>query len=227
MKKESLYLAATAGRLIQARSLWKRVDEEKPIKGTVAAILAIDLGDGIGARHAGVDGPRRRALDSMVDSIFIATGLTALWRKRPETRPYVAALAVREIFVGSGWAMDLGRSRQVKKGDDLHKLASGSIAAFAVAATSENKTAMQLTGAAAIGINSVLAYDYYKGWTQPERNVMLDTGVAEVPGFYEARQALRSLRYNGPPQLTAGDNTGIVLELAMPATTEQLPSTSL
>jgi hypothetical protein len=103
MKKESLYLAATVGRLVQARPLWKNIAEGKSIKRTVAAIMAIDLGDGIGARKAGVDGPKRRAMDSVVDSIFIATGLTALWRKSPEARPYVAALALREAFVGAGW----------------------------------------------------------------------------------------------------------------------------
>jgi hypothetical protein len=81
---------------------------------------------------------------------------------------------------------------------------------------------MRLTGAAAVGINSILAYDYYRGWTQPECNVMLDTGVMEVPGFYGAREAVRSLRYNGPPQLTAGDGNGIVWEL-QPPTIEEPP----
>jgi hypothetical protein len=224
MKKESLYLAATAARLVQVRPLWQRIADGRPINKTVAAIMAIDVGDGYGARNAGADGPKRRAMDSIVDSVFIATGLAALWRKQPESRPYVAALAAREAFVGSGWAMDLSRSRQVKKGDTYHKLASATIAAFAVAATSESSKATKIFGAAAIGINSVLAYDYYKGWTQPERNVMLDTGVVEVPGFYEARQAVRTLIYDGPPQLTAGDNTGLVLELAMPAVESPTPS---
>jgi hypothetical protein len=222
MKKESLYLAATAGRLLQARPLQKRISEGKSIQGTMAAIMAIDLGDGIGARRDGVDGPKRRALDSAVDSVLIATGLVSIWRKKPEARPYVAALAVREVFVGAGWAIDLATTKQVKKGDNLHKLASVSIAAFAMSATGESKTAMKITGAAAIGVNAVLAHDYYKGWTQPERNVILDTGVAEVPGFYEAREAVRSLRYEGPPQLVAGDNTGIILELGIPTSPDIL-----
>ncbi|HEY5442400.1 MAG TPA: CDP-alcohol phosphatidyltransferase family protein [Candidatus Saccharimonadales bacterium] len=217
MKKETLFLAATAGRLVQGRSLWKNIAEGKSIKGIMATILISDQTDGMGAKFFGADGPKRRALDSAVDATLIATGLVALWRERPRSRPYVAALAAREVFVGAGWAADLAKSKQVKQGDFFQKTASGSIAAFALAATSESSMALKIFGSAAVAVNGVLAYDYYKGWTQPERNVMLDTGVAEVQGFYDARRAIGSLRYDGPPQLSAGDGTGTVLELMPPA----------
>jgi hypothetical protein len=220
MKKETLCLAATAGRLVQAKPLWQRITEGKSIKRTMAAILVSDQVDGMAAKLVNADGPARRALDSTVDSALIATGLVSLWRERPRSRPYVAALAVREVFVGAGWAADLAKSRQVKQGDIFQKVASGSIAVFALAATGESQLALRVAGAAAVAVNGVLAYDYYKGWTQPERNVMLDTGVAEVPGFYDARRAIRSLKYDGPPQLPAGDGTGVVIELASPSPAE-------
>jgi hypothetical protein len=212
--KEQMYLAATAARLGQAVRLSRRIADGKSIVGTVGAIMAVDLADGIGARRAGVDGPKRRALDSATDAAIIATGLVSLYKKKPEARPYVGALAIREAFVGLGWAIDLAKTRQVKKGDDLHKLASGSIAAFSIAATSNSKSALRVTGLLAIGVNAVLAHDYYKGWTHPERNTILDTGVMEVPGFYEARNVGKL--NNSLPQLMPGNGGSSVPPLELP-----------
>ena len=52
---------------------------------------------------------------------------------------------------------------------------------------------MRATGLFAVAVNSVLAYDYYKGWTDSERNRIMDSSVHEVPGFYDARTKAASL----------------------------------
>jgi hypothetical protein len=117
-------------------------------------------------------------------------------RKKPETRPYLGLLAAREVFIGTGWAIDLAKSRQPKKGDKYHKLASGSVAMAGLTANNYSERAMKVTAGLAIAVNGLLAYDYLKGWTHPERNIILETGVAEVPGFYEPRKAMHSLLSN-------------------------------
>lgn len=187
--KEKAMLAATAGRLYQALDYSKRVKEGRPVKGLTAAIIGIDIADGIIARKLGLETPNRRVVDSVVDSAIITTGLWSTHKKYPNSRPFTIALAAREAFVGAGWALDLKSSKQVKKGDDFHKLPSLSIAAFCLAANHGSERAMKLTGVAAVAINTALAYDYYKGWTEPERNRVMDNGVEEVPGFYDVRVA--------------------------------------
>lgn len=201
--KEKIFLGLTAARLFQGARYSKRVKDGKPIKAATAAIIAVDLLDGILARWAGADGPKRRAADSMVDSAIIGQSLLAGYQKHPKARPYIGALAAREIFVASGWALDLSKSRQVKKGDDFHKLASLAIAAFGVAAHHGSERMMKSAGALAFSVNAVLAYDYFRGWTDPKRTRMLDSGVVEVAGFFDARVALH--RFATPlPQLEAG-----------------------
>jgi hypothetical protein len=209
--KEAAMLAVTTGRLWQAADYYKRVTSGRSVKLASALIVGIDVSDGVKSRQLGVDGPKRRALDSVVDSVIISAALTSIYKKHPEARPYVGMLALREAFVGSGWALDLQKSRQVKKGDKFHKLPSLSLAAFGLAAHHGSEKAMRVTGAAALGINAALAYDYFKGWTQPDRNVMLDTGVAEVPGFYNARMAVSKLGA-GLLQLGAASEAPLQLE---------------
>lgn len=202
--KENLVLGLTAARLLQAGDYSKRIRQNRPIRMATAAIMAVDLADGIIARWLGVDGPKRRLADSTVDSALIATGLYSTLRHRPETRPWLGLLAAREVFVGSGWVVDLMTSQQPKKGDNYHKLASASVAAASVAANHYGGRVMKSTAVTATVMNGMLAYDYFQGWTQPDRNTILDTGVAEVPGFYEPRMAMQRL-VSGQLQLTAGN----------------------
>ena len=75
--KEKLFLGLTAARLIQGVDYYRRVKSGKSIKAATAAIIAVDLLDGIIARRVGVDGPARRAADSAVDGGIIALGLSA------------------------------------------------------------------------------------------------------------------------------------------------------
>jgi hypothetical protein len=191
--KEAFFLGLTAARLADAADHYKRVKARKPIVATTARIFGADLLDGLLADIAGVDGPKRRALDSAADSAIIAAGLAALYKSRPNTRPIVAALTAREVFVASGWALDLATSNQVKKGDIFHRGSSFVIAMFGLAASHGSEKTMKRTGYVALGYNALLAYDYFKGWTQPERNTPLDTGVVEVPGFYGVRTAAHRL----------------------------------
>lgn len=143
-------------------------------------------------------------------------GLAATHQKHPKARRYAGALAAREAFVGLGWAVDLASSKQVKKGDDWHKLPSLAVAAFGLAAHHGSERTMKHTGRLAFAVNAALAYDYFKGWTKPEeRTRKLDTGVVEVAGFYDARKAIWKLgqslpqlgpgRDGEPPQLGAGE----------------------
>lgn len=222
--KEPAVLTLTAARLGQAADLAVRVMKKKPLFSATAAICAVDLGDGILAQQLGVDGPRRRALDSIVDSVIIGAGLATTYKMRPKARPYITALAAREAFIASGWAADLRKTKQVKKGDDFHKLPSLSIAAFCLAANHGSDRAMQVTGAAAIAINYALAFDYYKGWTDPTRNTVLDTGVQEVPGFYDARKAAARFA-ESLPQLGNGNTlTPLQLEAPHPAIADIAPT---
>ncbi len=150
MSRESLneagVLGLTAARLYQAVDLSKRTMAGRSIKAATAAIIAVDLADGIVARGLGVDGPKRRLLDSVVDSVIITAGLASTYRKIPKARPFIGLLAAREAFVASDWAIDLAKSRQPKKGDNFHKLPSLSIAAFGVAANHGSERAMRVTG---------------------------------------------------------------------------------
>ena len=199
-------LGLTVARAGQAVDLYKRVMDEKSVKAATAAIMAIDLFDGILARKLGVDGPKRRLSDSVMDSAIIAAGLASSYRKHPAARPYLGLLAAREAFVATGWITDLIRSNQPKKGDDYHKLASGSVAVACLAANHGGEKAMKVASVAAIAVNGMLAYDYFKGWTNPDRNVILETGVAEVPGFYEPRRVVSELFRPMLPQLEAGSS---------------------
>ena len=187
--KENLMLAATAGRLYHAWDYTKRVREGRSVSGLTLSVMGIDLADGIVARRIGVETPKRRVADSVVDSAIITTGLWVAHKTRPKSKPFIYALATREAFVATGWAYNLATTKQVKKGDDWHKLPSISIAAFCVAANQSSDRVMRLAGCAAVAINTALAYDYYKGWTEPSRNRVMNNGVEEVPGFYDARVA--------------------------------------
>lgn len=188
--KEGGMLAATAGRLYQAYDYAKKVKHGKSVLGATAAIIAVDQADGMVARKMGVDGPKRRALDSVVDAVIIGAGLASVYKKNKKARPYVGALAVREAFVATGWALDLAKSKQVKQGDISYKLPHLTKAAFCLAANQGSDKAMHVTGAIALAVNAQIAWDYYKGWTDPKRQTMLDTGVVQVPGFYDAKEAI-------------------------------------
>ena len=201
--KEGIVLGLTAARLLQGADLSRRVKKGKPIKAATAAIIAVDLLDGVLARKLDSDGPRRRIADSVVDSGIIAAALAAMHKKHPKARPFIGALAARELFVAGGWALDLAKSRQAKKGDVFHKLPPLTIAAFGVAAHHGSERTMKRTGAVAVGVNALLAYDYFKGWTDPSRTRTLDNGVQEVAGFYDARAAIYRMG-STLPQLEAG-----------------------
>lgn len=217
--KESAMLGLTAARLWQAVDLSKRILANRSTFGATAAICAVDLGDGILARKLSAEGPKRRALDSAVDATIITAGLLSTFKMRPKARPYIGTLIAREAFVGGGWALDLLATKQVKKGDDFHKLPSLSIAAFCLAANHGSERSMKITGIAAIAINGMLAFDYYKGWREPARTTMLDNGVVEVPGFYDARvaatrlaQVLPQLGLSGPQPLLEQSTSGEAID---------------
>lgn len=208
-------LGITAGRLWQAWDYAKKVKQGKSVLGATAAIIAVDQADGMVARKLGVDGPKRRALDSVVDSVIIGAGLVSVYKKNKKARPFVGALALREAFVATGWALDLAKSKQVKQGDVSYKLPHLTKAAFCLAANQGSDRAMKVTGAIALAVNAQIAWDYYKGWTDPDRQTMLDTGVVQVPGFYDARQAISKFTFpemrpqlgaGSPAELTAGDD---------------------
>lgn len=217
--KEKTMLGVTAGRLWQAWDYAKKVKQDKSVLGATAAIVAVDQADGMVSRKLGVDGPKRRALDSVVDSVIIGAGLASVYKKNKKARPFVGALAVREAFVAAGWALDLAKSRQVKQGDISYKLPHLTKAAFALAANQGSDRAMRVTGAIALAVNAQIAWDYYKGWTDPDRQTMLDTGVVQVAGFYDARQAVNSfvaskmrpqLGPGLPAELTASDDSTVI-----------------
>lgn len=195
--KEKLAVASTFLRLAQGLDLARRVNKGKPVIAATLGVMAVDLLDGIILRRLGLDGPSRRAADSATDAGIIAMGLAATYKKHPQSRPYVASLAAREVVIGAGWAVDLARSRQVKKGDDFHKLPSIAIAAFCTAAHHGSDRSMRNTGRAALAVNLWLGYDYLKAWSDPSRTRMLDNGVAEVPGFHDARVFIDSIK-NAP-----------------------------
>jgi phosphatidylglycerophosphate synthase len=201
--KESAFLALTAARLLQAPDYYKKAVSDKSVIGATMAILAIDMGDGILARRFGVEGPKRRLLDSAVDSTIIAAGLLSAYKMKPKTRLFAAALAAREVAVATGWTVDLLISKQAKKGDDYHRAASAAIAAFVLTANHGSEKVMNRVGYAAIAVNAALAYDYFMGWTNPERTTLLDNGVVEVAGFYDARQAAQNVR-GSLTQLSSG-----------------------
>lgn len=196
-------LGVTAARLLQGVGYSKKVIEGKPVLGSTLQIMGVDLADGIISRKLGVDGPKRRALDSAVDGAIIGGALLATLYKRKELRIYTTALLARELFVGAGWVADLKGSKQVKKGDDYHKLASISVAAYGLAANQGNRKTAVMAAIPAIAINTQLAIDYWRGWKSPETNKPLKNNVQEVQGFYRPRQVINLLG-NFRPQLDTG-----------------------
>lgn len=181
--KEALFTAITAGRLIPALMLSRRIESHQPIAGLMAGIVIADLLDGVEARQHDADGPVRRVADSLVDMVSIGLGMSALYRSNPTARPYILALAARETFVSVGNTINYAKTGEVLKGDNLHKLASLSIASYALAANRGNKTATHATGLMAVAINYRLAADYYASWKHPQRGRLLERGLREVPGF--------------------------------------------
>lgn len=87
--KEKIFLGLTAARLAQGVDLSRRVKAGKPIKLATAGIMVFDLLDGILARCARVDSPKRRAADSMVDSAIIGSSGVVGYKKHPKARPYI------------------------------------------------------------------------------------------------------------------------------------------
>ncbi len=190
--KEILCLGMTAARLCQAYSLYKRVKAQESTYGTVAGIIAVDLADGMIARRMGVDTPKRRMADAVVDRITTGAGFLAAAQEHPETRPIVGALAAREIVVGAGNAINLARNQETLKGGGAaHRLAGLSIAAFGLSLNMNSRRVTKYSGAAAVGINLLLATDYVKAWKNDDFGEVNDEGVRVIPGFSIARRSGR------------------------------------
>ena len=96
--KENIVLGLTAARLLQANDYSKRIREGRPVRMATGLIMAVDIADGVIARLLDVDGPKRRLLDSTVDSVQIATGLYSTLKHKPETRPWLGLVAALSLI---------------------------------------------------------------------------------------------------------------------------------
>lgn len=181
--KEVLASVATLGRVVQAPSLYKKIANKEPVTPTVLSIMALDQLDGMVFRRLNTDGRQRRIADTIADSAIMVTGLTATVVKNPKTRPYAMALVARGAFVGVGTALHLAKGGDYLKGDLGHKLAPASIAASAIAANSENNAVFHSLAIASVGLNSVLAYDYWKGWREEDYTSPITDNTASLPSF--------------------------------------------
>ncbi|MDB5168921.1 MAG: hypothetical protein JWO41_277 [Candidatus Saccharibacteria bacterium] len=157
--KELAVLAATGSRLIIGGYMARNVLHHKPVLGSMAIFLLADHFDGVLARKMGVDTPKRRVIDAMVDRAAIAMNFAALAVVNEEARPFIGLLAAREAVVGmANWHV-LKETGAVVQGAGAQKLGSLSVALFGVAGA-QYPEFTDAAGIATVAINTVLATEY-------------------------------------------------------------------
>lgn len=206
-------IGLTLSRLILAENMAKRVRERRGIALSLAAFIAVDIGDGVIARKLGADTPLRRFADAAVDRASVARVAVATMRTNAAAKPYIAGLAAREVVVGATNALHHFRTGEVVQGHGPHKLGSLSVALFGLAAASGNQVATRGTGLAANIINAGLAADYVASAIEPQgyvaggvRHIECEvfsndrTPLAEKKSESEEHSSYRSIQYRPAPQ---------------------------
>lgn len=164
-------IGLTLSRLALAENMARKVRERRGIALSLAAFIAVDIGDGVIARKLDADTPLRRFADAAVDRVAVARVATAVARTNKAAKPYVLGLAARDMIVGAANAVHYHRTGEVIQGHGPHKLGSLSVSLFGAVAAGGNQAATRATGFAANIINAGLAADYVANIVKPQGHV--------------------------------------------------------
>ncbi len=145
-------IALTAVRYGLAENMSNKIEAGEPITADMAVLIAADIADGVVLRQFDLDTPLRRVADGVVDHLSVARVALEVSKANPETKPYLAILAVRAAFVGILNGAHLLSTGEVTKGGHNQKATNISEAAFCLAALSGSRKATHITGAIATGI---------------------------------------------------------------------------
>ncbi len=100
----------------------------------IVGFVAADIYDGILARRDGNDGPRRRALDSVVDRIGIDAGIVGAYVAGLLPLPLLVAFIARDLYCGAICARMLRRRGVAIKADWVYRSLNACVAIGAMAA---------------------------------------------------------------------------------------------
>lgn len=100
----------------------------------IALFVFTDVFDGVLARNQGADGPRRRALDSMVDRIGIDAGIVGAYLAGILPPSLLVALLARDLYCAFICARMVYRRNVAIKADWMYRALNLSVALGAIAA---------------------------------------------------------------------------------------------
>lgn len=158
-RREIVAMAATGARLLIGAYIAKNVVQHEPVLGPMALFVLADHFDGVLARKMGVDTPRRRIMDALVDRASVAMGFGALATVNHEAWPFIGLLAAREVVVGVANGYVLKETGLVVQGSGMQKLGSLSTAVFGVVGA-QFPEFTEVAGTAMVAINGVLAAEF-------------------------------------------------------------------
>ncbi|NCU41069.1 hypothetical protein EOL73_04945 [Candidatus Saccharibacteria bacterium] len=161
--KEIPGLVLTGARYAMAESIARKVRNDEPIVGDLAAFMAADVLDGAILRKFNADTPIRRVADGAVDHLSMARAAYETAKKNPDSKTYIGVIAARAVLVGGANALHLSITGEVTKGQNKQRIANLSTAAFALVALTGNKKATHTAGVVSTGIALVTALPHFKG----------------------------------------------------------------
>lgn len=135
MRMPRSLLAITVGRLALVPVIVLSFDEQPAVTtATLAIFIAVDLYDGVLARHHGADDTARRTLDTAVDRISIWTVYLAVAAGGYLAIPLLALFGLRELYTGY-WCQRLLLERDVViRADWMYRGLNLTLAGWVVAA---------------------------------------------------------------------------------------------
>lgn len=157
--------------------------------------VATDVYDGVLARRRGVDGPDRRALDSIVDRIAIDAGLLGAWAVGALPLPIFLALLGRDLYLALLCRRMFVERRVVIKADWLYRSLNLAVAGWAMVAPLVSAEARAYLALALLAFSLVVAWDLTRAVrivrdALPQlRNAVIDAGslraASDAPAFLE------------------------------------------
>ena len=100
----------------------------------ITGFVLADIYDGVLARRNGSDGPRRRALDSMVDRIGIDAGMVGAYLAGVLPLPLLIALIARDLYCAAICARMMHRWGAAIKADWVYRSLNAAVALGAMVA---------------------------------------------------------------------------------------------
>lgn len=160
----------------------------------LGAFMIADLYDGVLARRFDADGPRRRALDSVVDRIAIDVCLVAAYAAGAMPLVVLVGLLARDLYCSALCAWMFRRRRAAIGADLLYRGLSFLVAVWALAAPFMTQTGRTVAAAALLGLAVAVAIDLTRGVRQVIASPQDLAGRVIPAGALRARRAWRTRR---------------------------------